>query len=1045
MKYTKFAGLFVVVVVLFLSTYVTFFSPRRGGLELDAERQEAATGAVEASVPPEMRSLRTLYRTINLVQKRYIDATRIDSRAMFVAAMRAVQGSVAKVLVHEQDDELSMRLDNGEQRYALADITTPWILLQKLKEVFGFLEAGLKQEDVDFKEVEYAAINGMLQTLDPHSIFLDPDHYRDMKDKTQGKFGGLGVVISIRDGVLTIISPVKGTPADKAGLKAGDQIVKIGEASTVNMSLNDAVTLLRGKPGTSVTVHVLRKEWGEPRAISIVRAIVKVESVESHLLSGRIGYVRIKDFQGNTSQDIGERLTGFAAKGVRGLVLDLRDCPGGLLEASIEVSDLFLKSGVIVTTAGQGPADRDIRRAKESGGEPSYPLVVLVNRGSASASEILAGALKNHGRALLIGERTFGKGSVQILYDFHDGSALKLTTAQYLTPGDVSIQSVGVVPHVELQPLRADEDMLDLKKETGYRESDLNHHFERSRTTETAIKPVRRLAFLKEPPKKIGKDKDENGDAPPPPLDVEEKFKPDFTIELARDLVAKMTSLEKEKVNTEALFATLEEKAKAEEQKLVNALKKLGVDWRMDGETKSENTQIEAVAQLTAPSPLIAGEESEIKVAVTNNGSDPIHRLLATSKSDFRSLEERELAFGKIMPGETIERRLKFRIPKDALDQVDDVLWSFTSAANQNFKPIALRFSVKALDRPRFAYSYQIVDRDGGNGDSRLQPGESVKLIVDIENVGKGAALDTYTTLKSLSGKELFMISGRDALKRMEPGDKRRVVFTFEVKKEFKEPKARLELGLADVDLRIYVLEKLNLPIASPLAVTPLNQNIAAARQSTPIYAEPSKEALVVAHIAQGATIPAEAQAAEFYRVRLDKERVGWISLGDTSVSGDAVGDAGVKNPAELVASGPPDLQIEKGEQVVRSKTVRIRGNATDETQVRDVYIFVGNDKVFFKPNLNPERTGELAFEAELPLKNGLNYISVVAEETADLYTRQVVVIRRDRSDGMSYLLPTSPNGEPELLGVIPVVNPSVAAEAARASDSRPGGTLPPR
>ncbi len=1028
LKYTRFAGLFIVVVVLLLSTYITFFSPRRGGLELDAERQEVATGGVEASVPPEMRSLRTLYRTINLVQKRYIDATRIDSRAMFVAAIRAVQGSVAKVIVREKDDELSMRLDSDEQKYSLADITTPWILLQKLKEVFSFLEAGLKQEEVDFKEIEYATINGMLQTLDPHSVFLDPDHYRDMKDKTQGKFGGLGVVISIRDGVLTIISPVKGTPADKAGLMAGDQIVKIGEASTVNMSLSDAVTLLRGDPGTSVTVHVLRKEWGESRAIVIVRAIVKVESVESHLLPGRVGYVQIKDFQGNTSQDIGERLAGFAAKGVRGLVLDLRDCPGGLLEASIEVSDLFLKSGVIVTTAGQGPADRDVRRAKESGAEPGYPLVVLVNRGSASASEILAGALKNHGRALLIGERTFGKGSVQILYDFHDGSALKLTTAQYLTPGDVSIQSVGVVPHVELQPLRADEEMLDLKKESGYRESDLSHHFEGSGTAETTIKPVRRLAFLKEPPKKTIKDKDGNAAPPPPPLDMEEKFKPDFAIELARDLVAKMTNLGEEKVNTEALFATLEEKAKVEELKLVNALKKLGVDWRMDGESTIKNTQIDAVARLAAPGPLVAGQEGEMKVAVTNNGSNPVHRLLATSKSDFRSLEGRELAFGKVMPGETIERNLKFRIPKDALDQIDDVLWSFTAATNQTLKPIALRFSVQALDRPRFAYSYQIVDRDGGNGDSRLQPGESVKLIVDIENVGKGAALDTYTTLKSLSGKELFMISGRDALKVMEPGDKRRVVFTFEVKKEFREPKARLELGLADVDLRVYVLEKLNLPIAPPLVVTPFNQDIVAALQSTPVYAEPGKEALVVAHMAQGATIPAEAQAVEFYRVRLDEERVGWISVKDASATGGSAGDAGVKNPVELIASGPPDLQIEKGEQVVRTPTVSIRGNATDETRVRDVYIFVGNDKVFFKPNVNPEQTGELAFEAELPLKNGLNYISVVAEETADLYTRRVVVIRRDRNDGMSFLLPTSPNGEPELIGVIPVVSEPIAS-----------------
>ncbi|MCP4606825.1 MAG: SH3 domain-containing protein [Proteobacteria bacterium] len=1000
-----------------IATYTTFWSPGRGGLELGAEQQETAIHKMAMAVPTEMQSLRTLYRTINLVQKRYIDATRIDSRVMFVAAMRAVQGQVAKVLVSEENDELLVRLGTEERRFALGDVTTPWILLQRVKEVFSFWEKALSEDEVDLREVEYAAINGMLQTLDPHSVFLTPDQYRDMKDKTQGKFGGLGISIGIRDGVLTIISPIKGTPAHLAGLRAGDQIHKIDEISTVNITLNDAVGILRGDPGTAVTVYILRKGWQEPRPFEITRAIIKVESLESHLLGGRVGYLQIKDFQSNTPRDIGEQFEKFKQKGIRGLVLDLRGCPGGLLDAAIKVADLFLKTGVIVTTAGQGPTDRDVRRADADGNEPKYPIVVLVSRGSASASEIVAGALKSHDRALLVGERTFGKGSVQVLYDFHDGSALKLTTAQYLTPGDVSIQSVGVVPHVELLPMRADKEMLDLQIETGYRESDLDHHFEDARVSKVEDQPRKRLRYLWTPTARAREATTGPADAGVAPFSGEdEPFKPDFAIELARDLVVKMTRNQSEKINFKGLSKTLEERSKKEEQKLVSALKNLGIDWREGSDTGQAS--IEATARLVQPDPLEAGTEDALIVSVTNKGTNTTHRLLATSQSDFRPLDDRELAFGRIEPGETLDRELKFRVPKDAIDQTNDVLWSFSSASNKNLDPVALRFSVKALERPRFAYSFQVVDTEGGNGDSRLQPGESVKLVVDVENVGKGAALDAYATLKGLSGKELFMIQGREALKKLEPGERRRSVFAFEIKPTFGEDKARFELVMADVDLRVYSLEKISIPIAQPLEVRPVSKVVSASAGPIQVLSEPDPKASIVAKLPSGTAVDVEAETGSFYRIRLDDIRVGWIS--NSAVTAEAIGE---KRSAELIVNAPPKLIIEELDQVVQSPTISIRGKAVDEARVRDVYIFVGTNKVFFKPNADPTNPGELSFEAELPLDHGLNYVAVVAEETADLDTREVITIRRDGPDGMSYLQPRAPNGEPEPLGVIPTTN----------------------
>ncbi|MDJ0762947.1 MAG: MXAN_5808 family serine peptidase [Myxococcota bacterium] len=1022
LKYQKFWGIALVVIVGLIAAYVTYISPMRSGLDLASRQPDAFSSYTRGSAPSKMGSLKTLYRTINQVQKRYIDATRIDAKAMFVAAMRAVQVQVARVLVQTTEDQITIQVDNDERRLSLNDIVTPWILLQRIKEVFEYLSHRLVADNVDFQELEYVMINEMLRTLDPHSVFLNPDQYREMKDKTQGNFGGLGIVISIRDGALTVISPLDGTPAHRAGLQAGDQIVKIGDISTVNMALNDAVNLLRGEPGTSITVHILRKNWETSHPYEIERAIVKVESVESHMLPGRVGYVRIRDFQGNTPKDFQDQLATFDRRGIQGLVIDLRGCPGGLLEAAIRVSDYFIKTGVIVTTAGQGPTDRDVRRARESGEEPDYPIVVLVNRGSASASEIVAGALKNHGRAILVGERTFGKGSVQVLYDFQDGSALKLTTAQYLTPGDVSIQSVGVAPHIELLPMRADADVIDLQVHPGYRESDLDHHFihVQPRQPNQAASQFR-LSYLRTlaAPDRPEPQKPTDGNPDPPEVKPQDStFKPDFEISFARQLVTRMALHQGKEVDPTALASLVQEKSRREDQKLVAALAALDIDWQKKEAT--EPVKAVVAARLRDPSPLKAGEEGEIIVSVANRGPGTLYRLLATSKSDFRPLDDRELAFGKIAPGETIERKMTFRVPKDALDRTDDVLWSFTSFNDRVKESIAIRNTVSALPRPRFAYGFRVDDRKGGNGDSRLQPGETATLIVDIENIGQGASINTLATLKGLSGKELFMIQGREQLKEMPPGEVRQTAFSFELKPAFSDTAARFQLGIVDVDLRVYLTEKITLPIAPPIQVQPKREVVTVTvtgDRPIPVRPEPVTTSQAIAMISNGTSIEIDGEAGDFYRARIDETHIGWIAKKATTP-----GETGIRRPAALLLNAPPKLTIEAHDRVVRAPSLIFRGIATDETSVRDVYIFVGDKKVFFKPNddkqnLDPK---QLAFEAEVPLENGLNYISIVAEESAELDTREIIIVRRDRPDGMSFLLPRTFSGNPEPLGVIP-------------------------
>lgn len=1011
-------GLSLVVVALVAGLYITFCSTGRSGLRLENDRV-ASAGEALVEDPSGSRSLPSLYRTINYIQKFYIDVARIDAQAMFLSALRAIQGAVAMVLVRQEGDEVTLRLDTEDKHFDLKSVQTPWAMLQRMRDVFDFLSQRLSSEDVDFKELEYTAVNGMLSTLDPHSVLLSPEVYRDMKDKTRGKFGGLGIVISIRDGALTIISPLDGTPADRAGLKAGDQIVKIGEASTVNMALNDAVDLLRGDPGTKVTLSILRKGWDEPREYILERAIVKVESVESHDLGGRVGYVRVKDFQGNTADDVREHLARLGGNGLRGLVLDLRSNPGGLLEAAIDVADIFLETGVIVTTAGQGPAERDVRRAKNDGHEPTYPVVVLVDPGSASASEIVAGALKNHGRALLVGESTFGKGSVQVLYDYNDGSALKLTTAQYLTPGDVSIQGVGVVPHVELRPLRADAEMIDLVIEKAYRESDLDGHFASAATIREPEQPVHEVGYLyipdEESPEYLEEGDEEAGDEPPP-LPEKKEFEPDYPIEFAERLVASASWPRGLKAtDLKGLRAFVNSESAREEERLSAALGKLGVDWRQAPSRETAGAKPAVIARLLDPEPLLPGSKAKVAVTVFNDGTAPMYRVHASTWSDFRPLADRELAFGKVPAGGSVERILEIKVPKDTPAQVNDVRFDFSVSGHEALPPLALRISVGSTPRPRFAFGHQIVDDQHGNGDGLLQSGEKVALVVDIENVGPGASRKTYAALRSRSGDKLFMIAGRAELGEQPPGGRKRAVFEFELRPGFEDDRVRLELTLADLELRVYTTEKLLIPVTRPVAVSSTSGVVCTGTEVAAAFADPGPSSLPISRVPPGTEFQSDAQAPGYIRVRLDDFRFGWLPEKD---AGPACGGPRVEVP--MLVAAPPAIEVEPFDGTTRSATVRLRGRAVDEQRVRDLYVFVGEDKVFYKSGQNGEQERRVSFDAELPLQEGLNFLAVVAEKSSLLDSREVLTVRRDRSDGMPFLRARTRKGASEPLGVLP-------------------------
>jgi carboxyl-terminal processing protease len=331
-------------------------------------------------------------------------------------------------------------------------------------------------DEVPPKELIYSAIKGTLRGLDPHSSFLDPDSYREMQVETSGSFGGLGIEITLKDDILTVVSPIDGTPAYRAGLLTGDRIVKIDGLSTKDMQLADAVKRMRGKPGSKVTITVLREGWAEPKDFDIVREQIKVQSVKAVPMGDGIEYLKLRQFQEQSPHDLETQLEKFSKDGMKALILDLRNNPGGLLTAAVEVSEKFIDDGKLVVYTEGRVRNQNMRfSAHAKRGYSQMPMVILVNQGSASASEIVAGALQDWGRATIVGTQTFGKGSVQTIIPLSDGSGLRLTTAKYFTPKGRSIHGKGITPDVIVEvpkepapkerPLPSADPLEDMKKD----------------------------------------------------------------------------------------------------------------------------------------------------------------------------------------------------------------------------------------------------------------------------------------------------------------------------------------------------------------------------------------------------------------------------------------------------------------------------------------------------------------------------------------------------------------------------------------------------
>ena len=1000
---------------------LTYVWPHRNGLDLDID-SSARAQEVRSRQPYDLTQLTVMNRVILQVKDHYVEPDRVSPQRMLLGGLNAVQQTVAPVLVDYDDrgHEVTVNVYGATRSFRVDDVTSPWALSYRWREIFGFLQANLRDEDVELRDIEYAAINGMLRTLDPHSVLLDPETYTEMQMSTRGEFGGLGIVISIRDGQLTIIRPMPDTPASRAGLLRMDRIVRIGEESTLNMPLEDAVSRLRGPPGSNVQVWVTRAGqggWSTPRPFTLTRAVIHIQSVEHRMLEGNIGYVSINSFQGNTFEDMTRALAQLHAQGMRGLVLDLRDDPGGLLDQAVRVADAFLENGIIVTTSSSDPRQRDERSARREGTEPEYPIVVLVNGGSASASEIVAGALQNHDRALVVGQRTFGKGSVQVLYNYDDGSALKLTIAQYLTPGEVSIQGVGIVPDISIDPMTVDRTDLDLEVDQGHvREADLDQHLtnssardgEQSAVVMRYYLPVETRERLREA---LPEDQEQN------------EQEDEFLLRFAREVLVHATREGAPRRTTRRQMISdatpvIDRLREQEMATAVRELERLGVNWDEGTDQGPSTVQVE-VSTNAPDNRVTAGENLELRVRVTNTGSAPLFRLRAQTRSDFALFNHRELVFGRLDPGESREWTTTLgictteqdqrvcRIPREVPDRADGIRVEFSEAHGHAPPSAEIRTQISALPRPQFAYQVQVADDVRGNGDGLIQRGEIGSVYLRVRNTGQGRTYETQANLQSRAGQGVLLHAGRFELESIPPGEERLVHFTFEVLPDFEGDSVRLEARVADVSLRELMVERVDVPISASPRAPVTRRGRVTLREGAVVREGPSADSEELGRVEGGAVaVPAQADLDGFVRVDVGEGRPGWVAHSDLA-QGRAAASARI---VPLMNHMPPRIEVEGigGMLTTTADRLPIRAIVRDDTQVRDAYVFVGTRKVFYISNRDATDPREVRFDTEVPLRPGVNVVLVVARENDEVLSRRTFIVRRDAPDGSLMETPRS-------------------------------------
>ena len=955
--------IFIVVVTLFL-LFNTF-------LQFSASEKNTTTQIVSP--------------VISYVNKYYIDKNKIEPVEMLKEGLSKLEQIIDEVLIefpeNRKSKNFTVQVMDNRKSFNYKNITDIKDLKGIFDEVFGYIGANYQPPDKTYLEIEYAVVDAILKTLDSNSGIITPKIYKEFMIETEGSFGGLGIVIGIREGQLTVISPIEGTPAYLAGVKSKDKIVQIEDGSTINMSLLEAVSKLRGPKGTKVNIHVMREGFSNPKKFTIKRATIKIESVDAFVLEENILYIKLRDFQKNSLNSIKEKankLTGDNINSADGIILDLRGNPGGLLEQSKKISDLFLQSGNIVST--QIGNAKKTYSASNDFYEYRGKMVVLVDSGSASASEIVAGALQNNNRALIVGEQTFGKGTVQQIFNLKDNAALKLTIASYLTPGDISIQDIGITPDIALQRVTLSKDNIDLIPNQS-RNSDDKDSLQSIETPKHSIK----FLEIKTDPEQ---DLVEEALNSKQKLD---KISSDFAVLLSINIIKNSAS-----PDTLADINFIENEINKysinEEKKISLKLKDLGIDWSQSDNYK--NTSEIAVNINKSKTIVKAGDKIDISIDVKNIGSSPIQRLYAVTDSDNPVFNNKEYIFGKISAGQTKTWTNSFEIPKWALSRDDKVELIFKDYNKNTINTYSVNVRTKQLPRPRFAFNYEIID-DGklgtkGNGNGIPEVNEIIGLKLKLKNIGNGVSEKSTLLLKNNVGEDLYLKKGRIKIEDIKPGEVKEGTFLFSINKPIKN--LDLEFQILDDIYREGVIKKIKLEIPNqPENNIKESRKYFANSDNVPILGCHLDNNSIIAYAYKDSIFESLQSNDKWVKVTLDDTSSGWINKKLLTLStNNSIENSEPK--LQPVYQQSPKIALEQLPLLINNNEITLKGEITDADGVKLITVFLGEDKVLLKNFY----TKKAVINSQINLNKGINYIYIFAKDINGLISKKTYVVRYD-------------------------------------------------
>ncbi|MGI6394558.1 MAG: S41 family peptidase [bacterium] len=898
----------------------------------------------------------TIY-ALRAVKNKYFDKSKIKIPNLLVEGLNAMNDELPETLIKydKKKNLVTVQIYNKVHTVKIKRMKDLYDLAYALKEVYSLIEKEYKPvPPLEIIDVEYIAVNGILKKLDPHSYVFTPKEFEEFTSSTEGNFGGLGIVIGINDdGEITVISPMDGTPAMRAGIEANDVIVQINDESAINMTLNKAVERMRGEPGTSVTIRVRREGVPDLLKFTIVRELIKIESVVSEMPAPNIGYIKLSGFMENTHSAMVSAVKTLSGKGMKALILDMRNNSGGLLSQAIKISDLFLEEGIIVSTVGDD--DDDVSKAKKQSTDVlGIPMLVMINEGSASAAEIVTAALKNNGRATVVGRKSFGKGSVQTLFRIAGGGGMKLTAAQYLTPGGISIQSVGITPDIEFRPAFVHDDKISVfdKGDNIVTEGKLKEHFTSSYVPDKPETPditIRYFKEYKDIDQIIKERRSEKADA----------FKSDEEIEIAIKIAKDMAR--------DARPIEAAEKIKESEWlKIVAKFLEKKIPWKERMSLKEPAIDSLKVSLTSSPK-LKGGEKQGLKFKAEIEGK--IENLIGILESDIPFLRRVEIPFGTFE--NSIEREVSVKLPESIAWRKEQVkLKLYQGIPNKVLKTQDFVLETEPVASPDIKLSFLSIDKNG-NRDGMIQPNEEVELVVNFINTGKGAILDGRAMLINIDNlKEIFISSGTLSF-TLAPGESKKAVFTFKVSEISEEKSLGSKLAVSIYDYKSKYSAGFSVPMYNTRTgciFKEQDENIllkkgvrlfSAANLNMP-YGVTKKE-----FVAKSAGTCGDAYLVE---------KGFWVNSQDVSSvskkpSASKIGlKYGIKMPEIAINSAP--VISEDGKFVISFEV--------DAKETEDVFVFVNNKKHFYQRLSRDDERKKI--EVPMEFEDKTNNISIVAK-----------------------------------------------------------------